>query len=78
MKEKAMVIENLTKKLEDVTAVDNPNLEIQKGELFGLLGPNGAWKTTVTKISATPCFLRQFLLEYALFPLRKTDNPPKC
>jgi ABC-2 type transport system ATP-binding protein len=43
-------IENLTKKFEDVTAVDNLFLEIEKGELFGLLGPNGAGKTTVIKI----------------------------
>jgi ABC-2 type transport system ATP-binding protein len=43
-------IDNLTKKFEDVTAVDNLNLAIGKGELFGLLGPNGAGKTTVIKI----------------------------
>jgi ABC-2 type transport system ATP-binding protein len=42
-------IENLTKKFEDVTAVDSLFLEIEKGELFGLLGPNGAGKTTVIK-----------------------------
>jgi len=42
-------IENLTKKFEDVTAVDGLYLEIEKGELFGLLGPNGAGKTTVIK-----------------------------
>jgi ABC-2 type transport system ATP-binding protein len=43
-------IENLTKKFEDVTAVDSLSLEIEKGELFGLLGPNGAGKTTVINI----------------------------
>ena len=45
-----IVIENLTKKFEDVTAVDCLSLEIEKGELFGLLGPNGAGKTTIIKI----------------------------
>ncbi len=44
-----ILIENLTKKFEDVTAVDSLFLEIEKGELFGLLGPNGAGKTTVIK-----------------------------
>lgn len=42
-------IESLTKKFEDVTAVDSLFLEIEKSELFGLLGPNGAGKTTVIK-----------------------------
>ncbi len=37
---------NLTKKYEDITAVNNLNLDIYKGEIFGLLGPNGAGKTT--------------------------------
>jgi len=49
-KESEIVIENLTKKFEDVTAVDDLSLEIEKGELFGLLGPNGAGKTTVIKV----------------------------
>jgi len=50
MKEVAIDIQNLTKKFEDVTAVDDLDLEIEKGELFGLLGPNGAGKTTTIKI----------------------------
>jgi len=50
VKEPEIVIENLTKKFEDVTAVDGLSLEIEKGELFGLLGPNGAGKTTAIKI----------------------------
>lgn len=50
MKDPEIVIENLTKKFEDVTAVDGLSLEIEKGELFGLLGPNGAGKTTAIKV----------------------------
>lgn len=41
---------NLSKKYRDVTAVDNLNLEIEKGELFALLGLNGAGKTTTIKM----------------------------
>lgn len=40
----------LSKKYEDVLALDKVNLEIKKGEFFGLLGPNGAGKTTLLKI----------------------------
>jgi ABC-2 type transport system ATP-binding protein len=46
----AIVIQKLTKKYEDVTAVEDLNLQIEKGELFGLLGPNGAGKTTIINI----------------------------
>jgi len=38
--------ENLTKKYDSLTAVDNLNLKINEGEIYGLLGPNGAGKTT--------------------------------
>jgi len=48
--ESAIVIENLVKKFEDVTAVDGVSLQVARGELFGLLGPNGAGKTTVINI----------------------------
>jgi ABC-2 type transport system ATP-binding protein len=41
-----IVIEDLTKQFDDITAVNGLNLEIRKGEMFGFLGPNGAGKTT--------------------------------
>jgi ABC-2 type transport system ATP-binding protein len=50
MNEMAITIKNLTKKFEDITAVNSINLTIKKGELFGLLGPNGAGKTTTINI----------------------------
>jgi ABC-2 type transport system ATP-binding protein len=39
-------ISNLIKKFGDVTAVNNVNLRVCKGQVFGFLGPNGAGKTT--------------------------------
>ena len=41
---------DLTKQYQSLTAVDKLNLEIQQGELFSLLGVNGAGKTTVIKM----------------------------
>ena len=41
---------NLTKKYDDVTAVDNINVSVEQGELFSLLGVNGAGKTTTIKM----------------------------
>ena len=43
-------IEGVTKKYGNFTAVDNLNLDIKKGEIFGFLGPNGAGKTTTLKM----------------------------
>ncbi len=46
----AIIIKDLVKQFEDITAVDSLNLEIKQGELFSLLGPNGAGKTTAINI----------------------------
>lgn len=44
---------NLTKKFNDLTAVDNISFSVKKGEIFGFLGPNGAGKTTTIKMLIT-------------------------
>jgi ABC-2 type transport system ATP-binding protein len=41
---------DLTKTFEENVAVDNLNLEIRRGELFGLVGPDGAGKTTIMRL----------------------------
>ena len=41
---------NLSKKYDDILALNEVNLTIERGEFFGLLGPNGAGKTTLLKI----------------------------
>src|SRR5437870_890570 len=40
----------LTKRFGSFTAVDNLDLTVYQGELFGFLGPNGAGKTTTIKM----------------------------
>ena len=39
----------LTIRFGDFTAVDQVSLSIERGEVFGLLGPNGSGKTTIIK-----------------------------
>ena len=46
-------IKNLTKKFDKILAVDNVSLDIKEGEVFGLLGQNGAGKTTIIHMLAT-------------------------
>ena len=40
----------LTRKFGDITAVDKLSLEVQEGEIFGLVGPDGAGKTTTMRL----------------------------
>jgi len=42
-------IEHLTKYYKDILGVQNLNLEIKSGEIFGFIGPNGAGKSTTIK-----------------------------
>ncbi|HTS77239.1 MAG TPA: ABC transporter ATP-binding protein [Bryobacteraceae bacterium] len=42
--------ENLTRRFGDVVAVDHLNLDIEEGEIFGLVGPDGAGKTTTMRL----------------------------
>jgi len=46
----AIEIKSVTKRFEDMVAVDDLSMNVNKGELFGLLGPNGAGKSTLTKM----------------------------
>ena len=46
-------IQNLSKSYGDTQAVQHLSLEVKKGELFGLIGPDGAGKTTVFRMLTT-------------------------
>jgi len=47
---KIVEIQHLTKRFGKFTAVDTLDLTINKGEIYGLLGPNGSGKTTIIKM----------------------------
>ena len=49
----AIETKNLTKRYREKTAVDGINLKINQGELFALLGTNGAGKSTTIKMLST-------------------------
>lgn len=45
-----ITVKDLSKHFGNTKAVDSVDLEVRKGELFGLLGPNGSGKTTMIKM----------------------------
>jgi ABC-2 type transport system ATP-binding protein len=45
-----VIAENLTRKFGELTAVDHLNIEIAAGEIFALVGPDGAGKTTTMRM----------------------------
>src|SRR5580698_7403157 len=49
----AIVVDHITKKYGDFTAVDDVSFNVRQGEIFGLLGPNGAGKSTLIRMMTT-------------------------
>ncbi|SDZ66778.1 ABC-2 type transport system ATP-binding protein, partial [Evansella caseinilytica] len=43
-------VKNLTKNYGSVRALDELNLEVNKGEVLGFIGPNGAGKSTTIRV----------------------------
>ncbi len=66
--------DRLTKRFGHITAVDNLELEIIKGEVFGLVGPDGAGKTTTIRLLAGIMDLTSGNATIAGFNLRKESE----
>ena len=49
----AINVQHISKSYKDVQAVSDISFEVKKGELFGLIGPDGAGKTTLMRILMT-------------------------
>jgi len=48
-----ILVEDLRRTFDDITAVDGVDLEVHDGEIFGFLGPNGAGKSTIVRMLVT-------------------------
>ena len=65
---------DLTKRFEDLVAVDHLKLNIEDGEIFGLLGPNGAGKTTTVFMLTTVIKPTEGTAIVGEFDVRKNPN----
>lgn len=49
----SIVVKNISKKFKSVVALDDISFEVKPGEIFGLIGPDGAGKSTLMRILTT-------------------------
>jgi len=68
-------VDSVTKRFEDMVAVDNLSMSVAKGELFGLLGPNGAGKSTLTKMISGMLNLTSGTIKVGKYSIQ--DDPMK-
>ena len=71
-------IENLSKHYGSAKVLSNLNLDIKKGEFFGLLGPNGSGKTTLISIVTGIISSSHGKVSICGFPQNDKKNEYKC
>jgi ABC-type multidrug transport system ATPase subunit len=67
---------DLNKQFGSVTAVDQINLQVRHGKLFGFLGPNGVGKTTTISMAPDLVAPGKGRVESSASPLRPTRPSP--
>jgi len=73
-KETVIKIENLDKSFGKIRVLDDVNIEIYKGEVFGFLGPNGAGKTTTIRVLLNVLHPSSGTVEIFGIPSKKTKR----
>ena len=67
----------ITKKFGDFVAVDNIDVSVKRGEIFGFLGPNGAGKTTTIRVMTTLTPPTSGVIEIEGKEVKGLDDPLK-
>jgi len=67
----SIIVKNINKSFNQVIAVNDVSFEVKKGELFGLIGPDGAGKTTIFRILTTLLFADKGFAKVAGFDVIK-------
>ncbi|MGB5205124.1 MAG: ABC transporter ATP-binding protein [Eudoraea sp.] len=67
----SIVVSNISKSYKGVKALSNISFEVKEGELFGLIGPDGAGKTTLFRVLTTLLFADEGQARVAGFDIVK-------
>jgi ABC-type multidrug transport system ATPase subunit len=67
----SIVVSNISKSYKGVKALSNISFEVKEGELFGLIGPDGAGKTTLFRVLTTLLFADEGQASVAGFDIVK-------
>ena len=73
-------IKNISKSYGNLKAVDDISFDVKEGELFGLIGPDGAGKTTIFRILTTLLVADEGTATVAGYDVidNYTSNPKSC
>lgn len=75
---KALEVTNVSKNYGKVLALDNVSFEVEKGEVFGLIGPDGAGKTTMFRILCSLLMPGSGTAKVDGFDTRKQMSQVRC
>ncbi|ACL69210.1 ABC transporter ATP-binding protein [Halothermothrix orenii] len=68
------ILNGVTKKFEDTTAINNISLEIEENKIYGLIGRNGAGKTTLLKLLANQLQPTEGIIQKGNVSIRGNDE----